>query len=389
MARLRSAELFPTDKDLAPQELIGRSEDVAEFIRQLENGVSLVLAGPRRTGKTSVCKAALAGLDHRRHYFAAADLFLLTGAAQLAEQLVVSATTNRSTLHKAVLSSRKLGQAALRTAQVTLKMRAMQELGQELEIAFLPSLAKRDPMRYLRYAFELLERIASKDERQLVLFIDEFQEFAAHHEPFGGVDEVTQMLASILKESPHVTCLFAGSVEHLLRDLFAEEHRAFYRFGEMVSLSPITEEEWRAGLTERFAQDGCTVTDESVRRMIEASEGHPRTTMLVAQQAHVASIAEDTREIDLSLVEVGWAEARRSDRVLNQLAVDHIKDLSTGAFVAAIEIARASSPYEALHSQEARRAIDALVRAGIVEETGRGKWRIDDPTLRDYLANLD
>jgi hypothetical protein len=37
-----------------------------------------------------------------------------------------------------------------------------------------------------------------------------------------------------------------------MRDLFANQHRALYQFGGFRELSPITDEEWHAGLGERF-----------------------------------------------------------------------------------------------------------------------------------------
>lgn len=386
--RLRSTDLFPTDKELDPDRLIGRAEDVSDLSRQLTNGINLVVAGPRRTGKTSVCKAVLAGLRSSSFYVVQADLFRLASASDLAERLVVSTVANRSGLHRVAHRSRSLGRSALRATQLAVKTRAMQELGDELEIAFTPGAAGRDPARYLRYSMELLQRIAEKDDKQLVLFIDEFQELAGRHERFGDVDTVTQMMVSVLKASPRVTCLFAGSVEHLLRDLFSEERRAFYRLGEVTTLSQISEPEWHSGLTERFAEDDCTLSADAFARLIERGERHPRATMLIAQRAHDASVAEDTHDIDASLVEVGWQLARRVDATLNAETVERIKGLSAGAFEAAQAIAAGRSPYQVLHSQQARRAIDALVRAGIVDEPQSGSWRIDDPTLRAYLSSM-
>ncbi len=70
--------------------------------------------------------------------------------------------------------------------------------------------------------------------------------------------------------------------------------------------------EWREGLEGRFAEDGCSVAAEALERIIELGEPHPRTTMLIAQQTHLASIEADTHEIDL-----GWRSAagRSGDRV--------------------------------------------------------------------------
>jgi hypothetical protein len=43
--------------------MIGRGADVNELVTQLENGVHRIVAAPRRTGKSSACRAAVAELS--------------------------------------------------------------------------------------------------------------------------------------------------------------------------------------------------------------------------------------------------------------------------------------------------------------------------------------
>lgn len=57
--RRGSSELFPTDTPIPSERMIGRQEDVEAIADSLRGGGSLVIAGPRRTGNTTVCDAAL------------------------------------------------------------------------------------------------------------------------------------------------------------------------------------------------------------------------------------------------------------------------------------------------------------------------------------------
>jgi predicted AAA+ superfamily ATPase len=54
--------LFPTDDPVPAGMMIGRGHDVEDIVRALADGTNIVLAGPRRTGKTSVGEAAMAQL---------------------------------------------------------------------------------------------------------------------------------------------------------------------------------------------------------------------------------------------------------------------------------------------------------------------------------------
>jgi hypothetical protein len=61
-------------------------------------------------------------------------------------------------------------------AGISAVVKSKTELGEELEIAFTPQMARRDPERYLDYALTLPGRIAEADGKRVVVFFDEFQE---------------------------------------------------------------------------------------------------------------------------------------------------------------------------------------------------------------------
>ena len=100
-----------------------------------------------------------------------------------------------------------------------LKLRS--ELGDGVELAITPGWAAQDPTRALDLALDLPERAARADGRRLVLFFDEFQELASERRPYGDPDLVTKRMRAAFQRSPSVSFLFAGSIEHVMRDLFA------------------------------------------------------------------------------------------------------------------------------------------------------------------------
>jgi hypothetical protein len=388
VTRKRSRDLFPTDGPVAGNRLIGREGDVADLVRALGNGIHRVVAGPRRTGKTSVCRAVLGRLRRRGLYVVELDLFRIPNRAELAEALVIESVGNRPALRRAAARARRAGRAALVGATLTASTRLKTELGDEVELAFRPGIAGRDPDRYLAFALGLPQRIAVADDRQLVLFIDEFQEIAGERAPYGDPDALTKQMRSILQDSDRVTCLFAGSLEHLMRDLFTPRHRALYQFGGFHSLGPIDVDDWQVGLTRRFAEDGCTVDGDALAQLIEMGEGHPRATMLVAQQTHDAAVADGTHRVDSGLVAVGLASAMAADRASHELITERIRSLGRHTFVVARRVAQAQRAYPGLEPKAANRALHALRDVGLIEQHARGEWHVSDPLLRRYLSDL-
>jgi uncharacterized protein len=387
--RVPSGELFPTDTPIAASRLIGRRDDVREVATRLEAGTHLIVAGPRRTGKTSVCEAALARAARRGAYTARVDLFRASDAAELAEALAASVIANRSAAHRAVRRARAAGRAALSAAQAQAVLRLTGELGEGVEIALTPGLAAQDPERALDLALELPERVAAADGRRLILFFDEFQELASARRPYGDPDAVTNRMRAVFQRSSHVSYLFAGSIEHVMRDLFAPARRAFSGFGSFYSLRPIDPDEWRAGLAERFAADDCDVLDAALDRIVELGGGHPRATMRIAQQAHLVSLELDTRTIDLDLVQLGFERAIEGDRPTMEQVVERIRLLHKHGLLVARTVAAGEPPPRRIQPGVRDRVLKLLRDAGIVERESRGRWRVIDPLLRHYLVSLD
>lgn len=388
MARQRSADLFPTDQPLPASQLIGRHEDVREIAATLTGGGSLVIAGPRRTGKTSVCDAALGLCQRKGAYTVSVDLFRIANAAELAEVLVAQTIANRSPLRRILHQARRAGRVVADTAGVAAVVKSKTQLGEELEIAFQPGLAARDPKRYLDYALALPGRIAEADDKQVVVFFDEFQEVASPNAPYGDPDQLTKRMRAIFQRQSGVSYLFAGSIEHLMRDLFIPRGRALSQFGSFHQLRPIEPEQWAAGLGERFAADECAIDEPALTRLLELGEGHPRATMLIAQKTHLTAVLLETHQIDLALVEQGYLTALQGERINHEQTVERIRQTHKLGLEIARRIARDEPVYPGLPRGAVRRALEHLEAAAIIETSGRGQWHITDPLLRRYLHDL-
>ena len=387
--RQASGDLFPTDTPIPASQMIGRGDDVSEIATALANGTNLILAAPRRTGKTSVCDAALSRLARRGYYTAHLDLFRIADASELAEALTLAVIANRSAARRLVRRSRELGRAALTAMQAAAVLKLKGQLGDAIEVAITPGWAAQDPERALQLALELPERVAQADGRRLILFFDEFQEVASERRPYGDPDAITKRMRAAFQRSSSVSYLFAGSLEHVMRDLFAPSRRAFSGFGGFHILRPIDADHWARGLAERFATDDCTVERAALDQIINLGGQHPRATMRIAQQAHLVSVQLELREIDLDIVELGYNAALASDVPSMEQTVEHIRRLHKSALQVVRALAREEAISRRLSPAIRDRVLKLLLRAGIVEHVARGDWRIVDPLLQAYLRRFD
>lgn len=387
---MRADELFPTDRPV-PERMIGRSEDVARLGRLLEEGLHQLVVGPRREGKTTVCQAAMMQVAATGRYVVAVDLFGIPNLVRLAESIVEKLLANRSMIRRTGRAVSKKTAATATAAAAGLSIHLGSALGADVEVAFEPGRGRRDPWRYFEHALRLLQRMAEHDGVDVVLFVDEFQEIGAVRQPFGDADEVMNLMRSVLQDSPRVTCVFAGSIEHMMRDLLGASHRAFHRWGAWFDLAPIEPATWRSGLQERYASAGLEVEPTALSALVAEGEGHARTTMLLAQQAYLAASSEDAAVLDAELVAVAVVLALRAESAAHEALADQIRDLGRLSLDVAIRVADGDPPYGAGQARAVQRAIGRLEAKGLIEQRGargRGGWVIVDPLLRRYLRRL-
>lgn len=380
-----SGELFPTDEPIPASQMIGRAEDVRHVATALENGTNLVMAGPRRTGKTSVCEAALTRVRSRGLYVAAVDLFAIADDAELAEALVRAVLNNRPALRKLLPKVRRLGRVALSATQGAAVMKVKSQLGDAVELALTPGLAAQDPQRALAQALELPQRAALADGRRCVVFFDEFQEVAGERRPYGSADALTKRMRAVFQRSTQVSYLFAGSLEHVMRDLFAPQDRALSGFGSFYALHPIAVEDWRTGLRARFAADECQIAQDALEAIVELGELHPRVTMLIAQQTHLLSVLLNRRAIDHPLVLQGYDNAYHGDSALLDQLIEKIRASHRQGLKIARRVASGATLTAGMHRGDADRALKRLLDTGLIERSGRGEYRILNPLLRRRL----
>ncbi|HTW41201.1 MAG TPA: hypothetical protein VMD79_02660 [Solirubrobacteraceae bacterium] len=383
-SRVGSAVLFPTDHPLRSADMIGRAGDVDRVALALLGGANVVMAGPRRIGKTTVADAALEVCRKEAAYTAKVDLFDCSDAGTLAHLLALELLANRPPLRRAISDAVRGGRGVVGALRTSATLRARQDLGDDVEITIDIGVAEAEPLKALDSALRLAQRLAERDKRRVVVFFDEFQDITRVR--FGDSDTLTRRIRAVFQRSRDVSVLFAGSIEHLMRDLFGPTERALSQFGAFQELSAITTEEWAGGICNRLALDHTTISTDALTRLLELGEGHPRATMLIAQQAHLQAIEELRHEIDHALVVAALDRALGAEQLRHQQQLERIRSSSRYGERMAIRVAAGAELYQGLKPEQASRALGALRDISVVERAGRGSWHVIDPLLRRYLA---
>lgn len=224
------------------------------------------------------------------------------------------------------------------------------------------------------------KRILEKHGLRTLVVFDEFQDVLAARD---DADEVIR--SEIQHHGDAASYVFAGSDVGMMRALFSERRKAFYRQAHRVDLEPLQPEPLGDFISQRFTATGKTIAADALGALLDRALGHPRVAMLLAHELWDATPGQQTADLD--------AYAAAETRALEAAAIDLRaiwRGLTKGEQGVLTALARGESPFSRRRSDAgargstARNALDNLVDAGEIVEDGKSH-RIVDPFLAELI----
>jgi hypothetical protein len=361
---------FIYELPVAPEHLVDREPELKTLLDRTLDTRNVRLEGPRRFGKTSLIRAALAEADRTGAVPIEVNFLGCVTAADVSERI--------ERAYSAQLDGplRRWFDGLVRTLHPTIGAAP----------AGVGVSARPEPSdRGLIERLALPARVQERSGKQCVIAFDEFQEVVRIDAALPGV------FRSTLEERPGAAgYIFSGSHPGLMRDLFSDRRHAFFAQAAPIELGPLPPDALADFITARFA-DGNRDPGEGLGPLLDAAEGHPQRAMLLAHHlyeqvrprqaagiehwvaAHERALHEASSEI-----EILWESCSTLERrVLKTIA--HRAVALTGK-EAAQRFGLAKSGSTAL-------AVERLVAEGHVvrDEATRSGWRVLDPFLSSWL----
>ncbi|NSW83505.1 MAG: AAA family ATPase [Syntrophothermus sp.] len=365
--------LFPVGGPVSERDIVDREDFIGSIESRLADGQSIMLAGPRRIGKTSIAYEVLRRLKERGFYTAAVDFFRLSDKREFAVSLINACLENRTGIRRTLETLKDRAKSVAGLAKLTVKFRDL-----EFSVDFLRD--DPDEIALLDYALDLPEVLANRDKKNMVVLFDEFQDASR----VAGRAEIYKKMRSHFQNHQNVSYLFLGSKEGMMNSLFGNRREAFYRFATVLPIPPILEESWTEYISQRFAEQHIKTDEETIKEILQRTGGHPQDTMLVCSEIYYALLETGEKTVTLEYVRIGH------DRALLTLAqvYDEILD-EIGQRVSAREVlkrlAAGDKVYAKGNPNETKRVLDVLVSKAIIEKKGRGSYKFVEPMFQEYI----
>jgi hypothetical protein len=363
---------IPVGKPVTGKELIGRESDIRTIMQLLEQGQSIVLLGSRRTGKTSVMLELLRRLKNRGYYTMNTDVFTSPTAGMFAESIT-----------SGVLANRKLDAAFSKMKQSVkflINNTQFRQVVENHEFIFGFAEKQQDGLKLLDESVEFMDAFPGKYNKKLYAGFDEFGDIDKYN---GG--SVSKMFRSRLQLQKNTCCIFTGSYEAVMNELFVTRKSPFYRFARIFRIGNIPVEIFREYFVTKLKDFGCSITSGALTKLLDFTEGHPYYSQLAIQQTVLGCSHKKTNETDVPEIirQMMFAEAGYLEKCWDEM-VSRRENIPVLLALAREE----KYLYSAAAGKKVNvsRSIKYLVNTGLVGKDIRGYF-ITDPLLKMWINN--
>jgi hypothetical protein len=363
-----------------PAAFINRVAELDRLTGDLAAGQKVFLISPRRYGKSSLIRQALAAMARRGALTVevtvssfSSYVAFLEGYARALAAAETKGDRARSWLRAAISSTR-------------VELGADAGAGPVGRVAFPNARTDRDVSRLAQEVFALPSRLAEARKRQVVVALDEFQAIAGFN---GG--SVEHALRAAVQHQRDVGYVFAGSEPSLMERMLGPK-RPFYKAGPVMRLEKIPAAEFADAIDARFTRSGMRPEEGLGSAIVELAGNLPYDVQRLAHETWDEVRGRGRRRATLEDLHLALKRLLIEQQMMFEGAWQRLT-LAQRAVLRAVVLEDGSG----LHSADVRArhrlggpstvqaALAALVRDDLIAREG-DRYGVVDSLLREWVA---
>jgi len=364
-----------------------RKSEVETAIRDLRGGQNVLIHSPRRYGKTSLIKEVFRRIGAEGYPTVYMDLYRVFSKKRFIE-------TYSGLLFSAIESKLEEVGRLLREYLPRPKIiLTPKEYPMPFSVELGATLPKREEDQLFQEVLEAPQRLAEKKGKRFFIAFDEFQEISRLDSY-----ETESTVRSVFQHQDKVSYAFLGSRRRLLREIFDDRGRPFYKSCKSIPLEEIPEDEFAEFVANRFKVGDLDVPRSIVSRILQVTKRHPYYTQQLCHE-----VWNRAYPLKGGLSEEEWVkivdEAVEGVIASNRYAYEEMYDgLAEGQ--RKLAYALSTEPTKNIYSAEyirkyslksapnVARALHALEEKELVEKT-RDEYKVSDIFFAQWLTRID
>lgn len=366
---------FVYGKIVEDADFTDRTDETAHLMGNFLSLTNTAIISPRRWGKSSLVAKAIKATqaEQKDILFVRMNVFKCDNPQEFYSLFAKKILEDISSSSEALLANAKEFIARLFPKLTIVDPLSQYELSLGVDL-------RNDPIG--EDILDLPQQIATKKRKKVVVCIDEFQQIGE----FRDTLKFQKTLRTHWQDHSDVAYILYGSKKHMMLHIFGEYNSPFYRFGDMMFLPKIANEEWQRFIVERFKETGKSITPDLAGYLAEQVENHPyyvqqlaqytwlRTTDICSETIINQALQAMLDSLNLQFVNLMDTLTEKQRSFLCAVS-EGVKNLSATATL---------QRYQLGTSGHIRILKDALTKRDLIDVTGK-EIEIQDPLFKRWI----
>ena len=350
--------LFTLNPKESPKQLFGREKELEDLVRIVQARRWVAVLGPRMVGKTSLLKAAGILLEKQKMKVLYVNLWGAKGSNDFLRALARALNEDKSIIQK--IKSINIDGVSVGSDGINITV-------------------SKKPMATIWDLFDALGR----QNENYVIELDEVQELIS----ISG--RLLKILANLFNTHPNVIFVFTGSMFGMVKTLLEPDSTSplYGRSPAKLIVEPFDSECSKQFLKRGFEQCNKAIPEATIANAVERLDGIPGWLTLYGNKICVQRLSHE------KALEETKTEAFK---IVNDELEHFFQNRDRQAYLAALKAAAAFSSWteikgavsivkgSVVNDNTVYRIIENL-KAGMLVQEEKGRYRIEDPMLRSLL----
>ena len=345
--------------------------------RFLSGQTNVVIYGPRRYGKSSLVAELCDQLEKEGFICISFDMMKMTTVNLFAEAYVTNVYRRLAPVRSGIRQFAEFFKS--------LRPKLAVEADGQVSFSFNSAMSEMG-VDELSEVLDLPQRLSNG--KRVLIVMDEFQE-VEDMLPNCGFERT---MRSVIQNHRNVSYIFLGSRYHLLRRMFIDHGRPFYKSALTMLLDKPPVEESVSFVESRFKSGGIDISPETARYLVDRIANIPYyiqqlgfETFRVVDEALRKKATSD--DVDVAYARLSGFNKDQYEQAMLSLSTGQKKLLLALAREVSVEF---DADYRLRHGLGASSSVNSakktLMESGYIEQTGK-LCQIADPFFAEYLRN--
>ena len=372
---------FVYGKEVKGKAFFNRVRESNELLKDIHNGVNVLMFSPRRYGKTSLIKHVLKKAEKEGMITCYCNLYPL-----LEENDFISLFA--AAIGESLREPLKKGIELLKTLFTSLSPTVT--IGNDGKPAFSlqPNFSQKKDL-LLDELLTAMPTYAKKKKKQAVIVFDEFQQIGQL-----PTDWLEKTLRTHFESHANVTYIFLGSRKHLLLGLFNHPKKPFYRSVKHFPLDKMNVRDYANFIRKGFSSARLNMDEATIHYLIELAERHPYYVQFLTHEVWDDALRSEEKAnkgmIDEALQRMTETESGAFQNIWDLLTIKQRETLRAISLIEAGELpfSQAFLKKHGIGSAATfRKSLQSLAEKDLIEKT-ENTYSIQDFLFKRWLVQL-